>query len=75
VDWGSELLQRLQKVRANCKTRNQLYVYPLALRDLEASGAYRTLHSDSLCSRKMVCRRETVPHPLHDVRAQKSDRG
>src|SRR5262245_40117714 len=25
VTWGSELLQRLQKVRANCKTRNQLY--------------------------------------------------
>src|SRR4029434_7587831 len=26
VDWGSELLQRLQKVRANCKTRNQLII-------------------------------------------------
>jgi len=24
VTWGRELLQRLQKVRANCKTRNQL---------------------------------------------------
>ena len=24
MDWESELLQRLQKVRANCKTRNQL---------------------------------------------------
>src|SRR5215472_13928452 len=24
VTWRSELLQRLQKVRANCKTRNQL---------------------------------------------------
>src|SRR5215467_6547424 len=24
VTWESELLQRLQKVRANCKTRNQL---------------------------------------------------
>src|SRR5262244_3836135 len=25
VTWGSALLQRLQKVRANCKTRNELY--------------------------------------------------
>jgi hypothetical protein len=24
VNWGSELLQRLQEVRGNCKTRNQL---------------------------------------------------
>src|SRR5262249_28990718 len=24
VTWGSELLQRLQEVRGNCKTRNQL---------------------------------------------------
>ncbi|HZC02178.1 MAG TPA: hypothetical protein VE844_12720, partial [Gammaproteobacteria bacterium] len=28
VTWGSALLQRLQKVRANCKTRNQLYGNP-----------------------------------------------
>src|SRR4029453_308340 len=27
VTWRSELLQRLQEVRGNCKTRNQLYVY------------------------------------------------
>ena len=30
VTWGSELLQRLQKVRANCKTRNQLRICSLS---------------------------------------------
>src|SRR4029434_5829970 len=28
VPWRSELLQRLQEVRGNCKTRNQLFLTP-----------------------------------------------
>jgi len=31
VNWRSELLQRLQEVRANCKTRNQLTLFGLPL--------------------------------------------
>jgi hypothetical protein len=41
VDWGSELLQILQKVRANCKTRNQL------TRKVDS-------HSRTLCEEKLV---------------------
>src|SRR5690242_16476845 len=38
VTWRSELLQRLQEVRGNCKTRNQLLLMPRTPRERRRVG-------------------------------------
>ena len=49
--------------------RTILYCDPLALRDLEASGTYRTLHSDILCLLHMTVG-EGRAHSPYDVRTR-----
>src|SRR4030095_3678922 len=39
VNWRSKLLQILQEVRSNCKTRNQLFVNEPALASIEPTNS------------------------------------
>src|SRR5215510_11060473 len=43
VTWRSELLQRLQEVRGNCKTRNQLLLCQMRGQPLDSPPDYRKL--------------------------------
>src|SRR5215470_5776036 len=55
VTWGSALLQRLQKVRANCKTRNQLVCCRQNL-ITEAEGHYLFFRSGVHAWPSAICR-------------------
>src|SRR6266568_3077380 len=69
VTWESELLQRLQKVRANCKTRNQLkLVYDFSLKYFQFQwdsddGCYKQCEQESRACCSYLSEKSSEPAP------------
>src|SRR5919108_1077699 len=59
VTWRSELLQRLQEVRGNCKTRNQLYTSQVAESHIDT-----LINARHKRTKKMQWTREGAHHVL-----------